>query len=157
MQAAKAAEPESPPALPSAAESASVVRPTPTTIVPPPALAPAPAAAPTVIDPRQEIIATIQRYADALETGDIARVQQAYPGMTAEQREGLVAFYSAGGGLKTQWSIQDVIVAGAVATAKVVGVNQVTVPRGRPSEQPVNLTVRLERQGSGWRLASVAN
>jgi hypothetical protein len=143
--------------VPTPAESVPIVRSTPTAIAPPPALAPAPAAAPTVVDPRQEVVAVIQRYADALETGDITRVQQAYPGMTAEQREGLVAFYAAGGGLKTRWSIQDVVVSSAVATARVVGTNRVTVPRGRPSEQPVNLSLRLERQGSSWRLASVAN
>jgi hypothetical protein len=122
-------------------------------------LAAAPAAAPTAADPRAEIETVVRLYGTALESGDIGRVQRAYPGMTRSQRDGLVAFYAAGGKLETRWAVEDVVLeqGGSVARARIVGTNRVTASRARPVEEPVSLQVRLERQAAGWRLMQVAN
>jgi hypothetical protein len=119
----------------------------------PPQVVPPPAA--LGVDSREEVEATIRRYGLALESGDLAQVRRAYPGITADQHRGLAAFYSAGGTLRTQWAIRDLVVSGQSATARIIGTNRVTTPRGRPADEPVDLRVRLERQVSGWRLVSV--
>jgi serine/threonine-protein kinase len=131
-------------------ESAVVLRATPGA---PPQVVPPPAA--LGVDSREEVEATIRRYGLALESGDLAQVRRAYPGITADQHRGLAAFYSAGGTLRTQWAIRDLVVSGQSATARIIGTNRVTTPRGRPADEPVDLRVRLERQVSGWRLVSV--
>jgi hypothetical protein len=80
--------------------------------------------------------------------------------MTRTQRDGLVAFYGAGGKLETRWTVEDIVLeqGGEVARARIVGTNRVLTPRARPVDEPVSLRVRLERQAiSGWRLAQVAN
>ena len=138
-------------------DSAVVLRVSPPSVSSSAVLAPAPASMPTAPDARKEIEAVLVRYGEALESGDIARVRRAYPGVTAAQQEGLVAFYAAGGSFATSWTIQDVLITGDTATARIVGTNRVTVPRTRATEQPVDLKVRLERQSSGWRLISVVN
>jgi serine/threonine-protein kinase len=138
-------------------DSAVVLRVSPPSVSSSAALVPAPASMPTVPDARKEIEAVLVHYGQALESGDIARVRRAYPGITAAQLEGLAAFYAAGGAFATSWTIQDVMVAGDTATARIVGTNRVTVPRARATEQPVDLKARLERQSAGWRLISVVN
>ncbi len=139
-------------------ESVIVLRISPAEAARPTAVVPAPASAPTAVDPRPEIEAVLHRYGEALESGDVTRLQRAYPGITAAQLEGLAAFYSAGGSLKTEWTIEDVLVTGDnTATARIVGSNRVTASRTRATQQPVNLRVRLERQSGGWRLTNVAN
>jgi serine/threonine-protein kinase len=118
---------------------------------PPPTVAPAP------VDARLEVEAAIERYRVALESGDIARVQRAYPGMTAAQRDGLVAFFSSGGSLRARWSVRDITVTGDAATATATGTNRAVAPRTQPSEQAVKLRFVLERQSASWRLTSVTN
>mgnify|MGYP002084884894 CR=1 FL=1 len=114
-------------------------------------------AAPLAADPRPEVEAALRRYGDALESGDIARVKRAYPALSAEQEDGLAAFYSSGGTLTTDWTFRDLLIAGDTATARIVGANRVTAPRARATEQPVYLRVKLVRQSGGWRLVQVIN
>lgn len=154
--AAKIPAETKPLAQPQPAESAVVVRSAPAATSPA-ALAPAPASAPTAVDPRLEIEMVLRRYGLALESGDIARLRRAYPGISAAQQDGLAAFYAAGGSLQTHWTFEDVMMTGDTATARIVGTNGVTAARTRPTQQPVNLRVRLERQSGVWRLTSVAN
>ena len=144
---AKAAVPESAAAV-TAAPAPAPLRP-----IIPQSLAPVP----SVANPVPEIEGAIHRYAEALESGDVAQVRQAYPGMTPAQQAGLVAFYSAGGSFRTHWAIQDLVVSGDTATARIVGTNRVSAPRSRTTDEAVALRVRLERQGNGWRLVTVGD
>ena len=146
----KAPEPRQP------VDSAIVLRTVPAAASPT-VLAPAPASAPTAIDPRIEVEAVLRRYGEALASGDVARLKRAYPGITAAQQDGLAAFYAAGGRLEPEWTFEDVMVTGDTATARIVGINRVTASRTRATQQPVNLRARLERQSGVWRLTSVAN
>lgn len=77
--------------------------------------------------------------------------------MTEDQRQGLQAFWRAGGVMRTRWSVGSVAIDGDVATAHITGANLVSTPRERDSEQPVNLRARLERQAGAWKLMRLGN
>lgn len=154
----------------------------PNQVTPPPTAAPAPAPAPTPLPPpvaaeppprpvsetasappaqrvdeRADVTATIQAYARALDQGDLAQVRRLFPGIPAEQAQGLEAFWKAGGTMRTQWAVSDVVVSGDEATARVSGSNSVTQPRARASEQPVSWRARLERRSAEWRIIALVN
>jgi hypothetical protein len=109
------------------------------------------------VDERAEVTSTIQAYARALDQSDLAQVRRLYPGIPAEQRQGLEAFWQAGGTMRTRWTVSDVVVNGEEATARVSGSNSVTQPRARPSDQPVSWRARLERRGAEWRITALVN
>jgi serine/threonine-protein kinase len=151
---------------PAVATPSTVVAPTPTPAPlpgPPPAAAPAvavPLPAPVstaVVDERAAVTAAIQSYARALEAGDLAQALRAYPVMPLDQRQGLEALWKSGGSMKPRWTVSEITVDGDAATARVVGINAVTTPRGGSSDLRVALRARLERRGSEWRLASLVN
>ena len=136
---------------------------------PVPAPAPPPPAPPTrsvasavsepsaPVDEKADVTAAILAYGRALDQADLAQARRLYPGMTADQRQDLEAFWKAAGTMQTRWTVSDVVVEGDVATARVSGTNVVTLARGRPSQQPVNLRARLERRGTEWRLVALVN
>jgi Protein kinase domain len=139
-----------------AAEGATVPR-LATPAPPPTPIATRAAEAPAAVDPRPGIEAAIDRYRQALESGDLTRVRRAYPGLTVGQHDGLEAFFSSGGRLHATWTVGSVTVTGDTATALITGVNQVTAPRSKPASEAVNLRIRLERRGDDWRLLHVDN
>jgi hypothetical protein len=109
------------------------------------------------VDDRAGVEAAITAYARALEAGDLALATRLNPGMSPAQRQGLEAFWKAGGVMKPEWSIEDVTIDGDRATARIEGTNRVRTPRDPPSNQRVNLRARLERRGTEWHLVSLAN
>ncbi|HTL05492.1 MAG TPA: serine/threonine-protein kinase [Gemmatimonadales bacterium] len=122
----------------------------------PPASKPDPETA-APVDARAEVVGVILAYARALESADLAQAQRLYPGMPAEQRQGLEAFWRDGGTMRPHWSVSDVAVSGEVATARVQGSTSVSTARTGASEQRVNLRARLERRGTEWRLVALVN
>jgi serine/threonine-protein kinase len=145
-QSVTAAPAPPPPALPPAAEPAAA---------PPIARAESATAAP--VDARTDVVGVILAYARALESADLAQAQRLYPGMPAEQRQGLEAFWRDGGTMRPRWSVSDVAVSGDVATARVQGSTSVSTARTGASEQRVSLRARLERRGTEWRLVALVN
>ena len=147
---------DSAPVVPAPPQPESTVAPKVATVTQP-AVVVTPNTAPVAVDHRSDIEAAIERYREALESGDIGRVQRANPGLTATQREGLVAFFGSGGTLRATWTVRDVVITGDGATATVTGTNRATVPRSKSTDQVVSLRVVLERQTAGWRIVRVAN
>jgi len=143
-----------PPAPPPAPEQTTVAAPPPRLVTEAPT--PAPAAA-RVVDEKTDVVGAILAYARALEAGDLALARQLYPGMPPEQRQGLEAFWKAGGTMRPRWSVSDVVVSGDVATARVQGSTGVSTASAGTSEQRVSLRARLERRGSEWRLVALVN
>jgi len=115
------------------------------------------AAAPSPVDDRAGVEAAITAYARALEAGDLALATRLNPGMSAAQRQGLEAFWKAGGVMTPQWKVSDITIDGDRATARIEGINRVSTRREPPSDQRVNLFARLERRGTGWHLVSLTN
>jgi hypothetical protein len=109
------------------------------------------------VDDRAGVTSALQAYARALDQGDLAQVRRVFPGIPVEQRQGLDAFWKAGGTIRTRWTVSEIVITGDVATARVEGSNAVTAPRERPSEQRVSWRARLERQGTEWRIISLVN
>ena len=112
------------------------------------------AAVPT--DAKAQVSATILGYARALEAADLAQARRLYPEMPPDQRQGLEAFWKAGGTMRPAWSVSDIVVNGDVATARVDGSTSVHTREGT-SQQRVSLRARLERRGSEWRLVALVN
>jgi transposase len=109
------------------------------------------------VDDKAGVTAAILAYARALDQGDLAQVRRLFPGISVEQRQGLDAFWKAGGTMRTRWTVSEIVISGDTATARVEGTNSVTAPRERPSEQRVSWRARLERRGTEWRIISLAN
>jgi len=155
--------PAPPPPPPSVVTPAPAPAPSPAPAPAPPPPAPAPVPPPppppaaVTVDERAGVTSAIQAYARALDQADLAQVRRLFPGISVEQRQGLEAFWKAGGTMQTRWSVSDVVITGDIATARVEGTNAVTAPRERPSEQRVSWRARLERQGTEWRIISLAN
>lgn len=129
--------------------------PAPAPVPPPPA--PVTKAPDPVVDEKAGVTAAILAYGRALDQADLALARKLYPGMTPDQRQDLEAFWKAAGAMQTRWTVSDIVVDGDAATARVTGTNQVTIARGKPSQQRVNLRARLERRGTEWRLVALAN
>jgi hypothetical protein len=108
------------------------------------------------IDAKAQVSATILGYARALEAADLAQARRLYPEMPPDQRQGLEAFWKAGGTMRPVWSVSDVVVNGDTATARVEGSTSVHTREGS-SQQRVSLRARLERRGSEWRLVALVN
>jgi hypothetical protein len=99
----------------------------------------------------------ILAYARALEAGDLSQALRLFPGMPPEQRQGLEAFWKAGGTMRTRWTVSDVILGPDAATARVQGTNRVSTARAPATDQRVSLRARLERRGTEWRLVALVN
>jgi serine/threonine protein kinase len=157
-----------------------VTPPPPPPIASVPAAAPAPAPAPSPVPPppppppsdrpsaetlasakfiadSAAVTGAIMAYAHALEAGDLAAARRAFPALPDDQRQGLEAFWKAGGTMRTRWSISGITIDGDVAAARVSGSNLVSTPRQRDSEQPVALRARLERQSGVWKLTRLGS
>jgi serine/threonine-protein kinase len=142
---------------PSPAPAPAPPPPAPTPAPPPPPPPPPPAPAAPAVDDKAGVTAAILAYARALDQGDLAQVRRLFPGISVEQRQGLDAFWKAGGTMRTRWTVSEIVISGDTATARVEGTNSVTAPRERPSEQRVSWRARLERRGTEWRIISLAN
>jgi len=147
-------------ALPQTSSVAVAPAPAPAPPPPAPAAKPVPDTGPVTgaaVDEKAAITAAILAYGRALDQADIGLARRLYPGMTADQRQDLEAFWKAAGTMQTRWTVSDIIVDGDAATARVTGTNLVTSARERPSQQQVNLRARLERRGTEWRLVALVN
>jgi serine/threonine protein kinase len=134
----------------------------PAPVPPPPVPASRPVTEPVAessapVDEKAGIAAAILAYGRSLDQADLAQARTLYPGMTADQRQDLEAFWKAGGTMQTRWTVSAVVVDGNDATARVTGTNTVTIAKERPSQQRVNLRARLERRGTEWRLVALVN
>jgi hypothetical protein len=109
------------------------------------------------VDDKADVAGVIMAYARALESGDLGQARRLYPEMPADQRQGLEAFWKAGGAMRPRWSVSDVVVTGDAATARVQGSTSVSTTREGTSEQRVSLRARLERRGTEWRLVALVN
>jgi hypothetical protein len=104
-----------------------------------------------------DVEALIQRYARALQSGDLAQALRLFPAMPADLRQGLQSFYGSGGAMEPRWAVSDVTLAGNTATARISGSNLVRTTRGGRSVERVNLRARLERTAAGWKLTALVN
>lgn len=100
----------------------------------------------------------VAAYAEALESGDIARIRQAYPGLTAEQSRDLQAALEGMRGLEAELSIGELIEQGPTATAQVAGTYRfINASNGRQQVVPISFTAVFERRGTSWVLTRTAN
>ena len=118
---------------------------------PPPAPpAPSPAAV------REQIVDAIQAYGRALQSGNIAQIRQAYPGLTSQQERGWRDFFQVAQNLRVQLDVTDVRPSGDAAETSVTGAIEYRNSRSRRDErQPVSFRAQMERDSDGWRIRSI--
>ena len=106
------------------------------------------------VDARAAIVALIERYARALESGDIEQVRRAYPGMTSQQEQQLRQALGAMRDLRADLRVGSVQEQGSTATADVSGTYTFYNAASRREEQaPVTFRATFERAADGsWRL-----
>jgi serine/threonine protein kinase len=105
-----------------------------------------------------DVTAVIQSYARALGAGDMAAARRIYQTMPNDQRQGLERLWAGGGTIAPSWSVNDIVITGDVATARVSGVNVFVSGPGRAPERiAVALRARLERRNNEWRLVALVN
>jgi hypothetical protein len=124
-------------------------------VTPPPVSQPETAAKPPA-DARPEIEQVVAAYARAIESGSVAEIRRAYPGLTASQQQGWDGFFRTVRNFKATLVIDQVSVTGATASA---GINATYVydnrSTGRADRQQLRLQATLSRESGGWRLDSI--
>jgi hypothetical protein len=100
------------------------------------------------VDTRTAIQETIATFARALESGDLAAVRRAFPGMTQVQERGFAGSIAS---METATlDVGPIEESGDVATASVSG-QYAFVEGGRRYVSPVTFRATFERQGGTWR------
>jgi serine/threonine-protein kinase len=117
-----------------------------------------PARLPAVVNPVVSdttlIRQTVARYAQAIESRDMAAVRTVYPAITPQQQLRFQTFFDATRTLHVTFGIANLRIDGDEAEARLTGTYEYETERGR-SEDPVAFTATLRRETSGWRLVSV--
>ena len=120
----------------------------------PPAAAPTLPAGPTEAELRSQVGSTIQAYANALETGNITRVRQLYPGMPSAREQQLRQALPDMKNLQVQLTVGQVDLSGDNATARVSG-RWVFNLNGQRTVLPADNTYLLDRRGAGWVITEI--
>ena len=137
-----------------------IVNPEPVAALPPPVTrestptAPAVPAGPTDAELRAQVGSTVQAYANALETGNIARVRQIYPLMATAREQQLRQALPEMKNLQVQLTVGQVDLNGDNATARVTG-RWVFNQGGQRNVLPADNTYILERRGAGWVITEI--
>jgi hypothetical protein len=118
------------------------------TPLPTPESAPAPATA-------ADLAPTVEAYARAIESRDVAAIRRVYPGLTADQQRGFEQFFQAARRLNVTFRITNVESSGSSADARLSGSYEYESSSGKVERQPVSFVATLRRDGSSWRLLSV--
>lgn len=117
-----------------------------------------PARLPAVVNPvlsdTMLISQTVARYAQAIESRDMAAVRTVYPAITPQQQLRFQQFFDATRTLNVTFGIANLRIDGDLAEARLTGTYEYETERGR-SEDPVDFTANLRREANGWRLVSV--
>ncbi|MEO8561811.1 MAG: protein kinase [bacterium] len=142
-----------------------------TTQAPPPAARPeivaprSPAATPIAPQPAPETVPaaptaadlapTIEAYAKAIESRDVAAIRRVYPGLTSDQQRGFEEFFQAARRINVTFRVTNVESSGASADARVSGSYEYDGSSGRTERTPVSFAATLRRDGNAWRLVSL--
>ncbi len=116
-------------------------------------LAPAALAADDARDPRAEIDRLLEEFRLAIESTDLERLRQAYPGMTPDQEGSWRNFFSNARDLSVTFTMLESDVTDDAASVRIRGTYEFRT--NAPREETVILTVRFERAAQGWRLTTI--
>ena len=117
--------------------------------------------APTVTAPqppanhRPEIDRVIAAYARAIESRDLAALRQAYPGLTAEQRQAFQDFFRATRSLRASLATHDLQVDGTTAEVRLTGVYEYVTTAGNSERRDVAFRASLQQVAGAWKLTAV--
>jgi hypothetical protein len=109
---------------------------------------------PTDAELKAQVAQVIQGYAGALQSKDIARVRQIYPGISPTREQQLRQALPAMDNLQVRLSVGQVDLAGTDATARVTG-SWIFNTDGRRNTLPADNTYLLERRGSTWVITDI--
>ena len=122
----------------------------------PPPIPPAESVSRAAPDPRPDVERVIVAYARAIQSGNVAEIRRAYPGLTNSQQQDWDGFFRSVRNFRATLVMDQLAVTGSSATAGVSALyeydNRTT---GRPDRQQLRLQATLNREPGGWRLVSV--
>jgi len=113
--------------------------------------APAPVAPP--VDTRAEVERLLEQFRLAIESSDIERLRQAYPGMTAAEEGSWQTFFANASDLSATFRILAIDTRPQAASATVEATY--VFRSDRQQRQTVTLTASFERGPDGWRLTAI--
>jgi eukaryotic-like serine/threonine-protein kinase len=102
-----------------------------------------------------DLAPTVDAYARAIESRDVAAIRRVYPGLTPDQQRGFEQFFQAARSINVTFRIANVEATSASADVRLTGTYAYVTTAGRSETQPVSFAATLRRDGSEWRLASV--
>ncbi|MEO8199410.1 MAG: protein kinase [Gemmatimonadota bacterium] len=111
------------------------------------------ARAPTEAELRAQVANTVQAYANALESRNIARVRELYPGMPAAREQQLRVALPDMKDLQVHLTVGQVDISASGATARVTG--SWIFNDGRRNTLPADNTYQLERRAGGWVITDI--
>jgi hypothetical protein len=98
----------------------------------------------------------IDAYARAIESGSVAEIRRAYPGLTTAQQQQWEGFFRSVRNFKPRLVIDQLSVNGTTAEARINAVYAYeSRSSGQADRQSVALQATLSRDAGGWRLASI--
>jgi len=111
-------------------------------------------AGPTDADLRAQVNTAIQAYAAALQSRDVSRVRQLYPGMSSQRENQLRSALPAMENLQVRLTVGQIDLAGNSATAVVTG-NWTFNSGGRSNRLPADNVYLLDRRGNGYVITEI--
>ena len=107
-------------------------------------------------DPRPEIERVIATYAQAIESGSVAEIRRAYPGLTGAQQQNWEAFFKSVRNFKATLTISQLGASGNTAIAEIDAAYQYeNKTTGRAERQQLHVQAGLNRESGAWRLVTV--
>jgi eukaryotic-like serine/threonine-protein kinase len=123
---------------------------------PAPAPAPAPAPPPAPPSPRvADVAATVQAYARAIESRELAAVRRVYPGLSAGQASGFERLFESARRINVTFRTTGIEGSGNTAEARIVGTFEYVNVDGKTERQPVSFAASFRHDGSDWRMVSL--
>jgi hypothetical protein len=130
--------------------------PAPTAVTPAPR-DPPPAAKPTAAESRAEIDRVLAAYESAIESGDLARIRRAYPGLTPQQQSSWEGFFRSARNFRATFATTRFEPADDAAEILIEALYEYdNRSTSRPERHTIQLRMTVRRNDDGaWRLTAV--
>jgi tRNA A-37 threonylcarbamoyl transferase component Bud32 len=123
---------------------------------PPPHAAPPPPAPAPAADARSDIRTTVARYADAINSRDVANIRRVYPAMSAAQQRAWEQFFGTVRDVRAELSLAQLKLGDGTAEAQITGTyTYMNVSTGSRETQPVGFHASFRRDAAGWLISAV--
>lgn len=99
--------------------------------------------------------ATVQAYARAIESRDLASVRRLNPGLSASQASVYARLFETARTINVTFRATSIEGSGNTAEARIVGTFEYVTADGKTERQAVNMAGTFRHDGSEWHIASL--